>query len=147
MKRMTWLGVALLAGLSAAALVRTAAAGSPDPEAISRGKLTYRVYCSNCHGREAEGDGELAELLTVQPADLTQITTRYDGEFPEDWIFRKIDGREKVRGHGMEEMPVWGLTFRDRSRPSDQEEEVKIKIDELVAFLKSIQKEAEAAGR
>lgn len=147
MKRMTWLGAAVLAGLFAAALVWTAAAETPDPEAIARGKLTYRVYCSNCHGREAEGDGELAELLIVEPADLTRIKARYDGEFPEDWISRKIDGREKVRGHGMEEMPVWGLTFRDRSRPSDQEEEVKAKIHELVAFLMSIQKEQEATGR
>jgi mono/diheme cytochrome c family protein len=142
MKSLTLLRTSALIGLVAAALLSLAAAAAegPDKEAIARGKLTFRVYCSNCHGDRAEGDGELASLLSVQPADLTRITERYDGEFPADWLARKIDGRDQVRGHGMQEMPVWGLTFRDRNRPSDQEAEVRVKIDQLVAFLRSIQK-------
>lgn len=147
MTKKAWPGVALLAVAFAASLASTAGAESPDTEAIARGKLTFRVYCSNCHGRSAEGDGELAKLLTVEPADLTRIRERYDGEFPVDWIARKIDGRDKVRGHGMQEMPAWGLSFRDRNRPADQEADVQAKIDELVAYLESIQKAPDHSGR
>lgn len=114
-------------------------AEAADEEAVARGKISYRVYCSNCHGRDARGDGELAELLTVPPADLAAITEKYEGKFPAEWLHRIIDGRERVRGHGMQEMPVWGLTFRDRDLPADQEEEVARKIAELLAYLESIQ--------
>jgi len=110
-----------------------------EDEAAARGKTTYRVYCSNCHGREARGDGKLAELLKVKPADLTQIARRNGGAFPEEEIHRVIDGREPVEGHGRQEMPVWGLTFQDPARDNTQEEEVTTRIRELVTFLKSIQ--------
>lgn len=146
MSRKTLLATAVVAGLAAAvtgwgaAAWGAAAEPTADEEAIARGRLTYRVYCANCHGRQAEGDGELAELLTVAPADLTRIRERYEGKFPDEWIARKIDGRERVRGHGMQEMPVWGLSFRDANRPADQEEEVQARIDQLVAFLRTIQK-------
>jgi mono/diheme cytochrome c family protein len=108
-------------------------------EAAARGKVTFRVYCSNCHGDGAKGDGELAKLLTVAPADLTLISRRYEGEFPAEWLKKKIDGRDPVRGHGMAEMPVWGLSFRHPDNPGDQEAEVGARIDQLVEYLRTIQ--------
>jgi mono/diheme cytochrome c family protein len=135
---------ALIVGLCVGVLavlgvVADLTAQTTGAEAAARGKVTYRIYCRNCHGAEATGDGPLAELLTVAPSDLTRITARHDGEFPEEWMKRVIDGREVVRGHGMREMPVWGLSFRDPSNPGNQEEEVGARIDQLIAYLKSIQ--------
>jgi mono/diheme cytochrome c family protein len=123
----TWVGVALVL--------------AQDSETAARGKVLFRVYCANCHGATAHGDGELAKLLTLPPADLTRITRRYEGEFPADWIRKKIDGRERVRGHGMQEMPVWGLSFRNPADPGDQEPQVGAKLDQLVDYLRSIQAE------
>jgi len=114
-------------------------AQAQDKEAAARGKVTYRLYCSNCHGKAGKGDGELAALLTVAPTDLTQIEKRAEGEFPADWVSSQIDGRETVRGHGVREMPVWGVSFRDRNDPGSQEEEISEKIRQLVEFLHSIQ--------
>ena len=45
--------------------------------------MTYAIYCANCHGAEARGDGHLAALLTVKPTDLTRLTKK-DGTFPDD---------------------------------------------------------------
>ena len=37
------------------------------------GAEEYRVSCLACHGVGGKGDGPMAEYLTVQPSDLTQI--------------------------------------------------------------------------
>ena len=60
---------------------------------VAKGRVTYRVYCINCHGAKAKGDGTLAELLTVQPTDLTLLTQESAGAFPADRVMKSIDGR------------------------------------------------------
>lgn len=121
------------------------AAESADTARAAYGKSVFRVYCVSCHGDNADGDGRLAEYLTVKPADLTTIAKRNDGEFPAQRIHRVIDGREKVPGHGSE-MPVWGDAFQradslDTQPPDERERQVERKIDSLVHYLWSIQEE------
>lgn len=111
---------------------------------IAKGRVTYRVYCINCHGAKGQGDGTLAEMLTTKPADLTQIKKKHDGAYPADYVRDIIDGRTGVRGHGMKEMPVWGDVFQASSlEPSGSdetaEERSRRKIHELVLYLESIQ--------
>ena len=111
---------------------------------VAKGRVTYRVYCINCHGAKAKGDGTLAEMLTTKPSDLTQMKTSNDGSFPADQVRDVIDGRTGVRGHGMKEMPVWGDVFQTSSlEPSGSdesgEERSKRKVHELVLYLESIQ--------
>jgi len=113
---------------------------------VAKGRVTYRVYCINCHGAKAKGDGTLAELLTVQPTDLTILTQESGGTFPADRVMKSIDGREQIRGHGMKEMPVWGDVFQTSgAEPSGEdetaEERAHRKIRELVLYLDSVQVE------
>jgi mono/diheme cytochrome c family protein len=121
------------------------AAEEEDSEELkaAKGKVTFRVYCSNCHGAEAKGDGKLAPLLSVEPADLTRLVTKKDkGEFPAERVRKAIDGRAEVAGHGYREMPVWGDVFQPTdSEMSDPEklDVAKRKIAELVAYLRTIQ--------
>lgn len=120
-------------------------AGSVNAALAAYGKSVYRVYCASCHGDQADGEGRLAEYLTIKPADLTTISKRHDGEFPTQRIHKIIDGREKVPGHAGE-MPVWGDAFQkadalDTRPPEEREEEVERRIDSLVHYLKSIQEE------
>ena len=43
----------------------TASADATDREKlIERGKIAYLIYCSNCHGQDATGNGPVAHLLT-----------------------------------------------------------------------------------
>ena len=82
----------------------------------------------------------MVEVLKIRPADLTRIRERNGGSFPEARIAAVIDGRLEIHGHGPGSMPVWGLTFRESGRDTDQETEVRERIRDLVVFLESIQK-------
>lgn len=132
-----WLVMTLIAGLLSGLAMAEEETYTPS---MALGKNTFRIYCASCHGREAVGDGPLSEHLRVAPADLTRIAERHDGVFPEERVFKIIDGREPVRGHGSSDMPIWGEVFQNTS-DDNSEEKVEQRILDLVHFLKSIQKE------
>ena len=111
---------------------------------VAKGRVTYRVYCINCHGAKAKGDGALAEMLSTKPSDLTQLKARNDNKYPADTVRDIIDGRKGVRAHGMQEMPIWGDVFQTSSlEPSGSDESgedrARRKVHELVLYLESIQ--------
>jgi mono/diheme cytochrome c family protein len=98
----------------------------------------FRTYCAACHGTSARGDGPLADSMRRRPADLTEIAQRNGGTFPSGVVYRTIDGRQPLRGHGGPDMPVWGDAFK-RSVETTTEEGVRNKIESLVLYLESIQ--------
>jgi len=73
-----------------------------------------------------------------KPANLTEIARRNGGQFPSDLVFRTIDGRERVRGHGGPDMPEWGEALM-RSREAGDADSVKKVIQSLVDYLESMQ--------
>jgi mono/diheme cytochrome c family protein len=115
--------------------------GSADREQprqdYNSGDYLYRVFCASCHGVGGAGDGVVADTMRVRPSDLTLVARRNGGMFPRDRVYAAIDGRQKVAGHGLADMPVWGDVFK---RTEGQNEAlVKKRIDALVAYLESIQ--------
>lgn len=117
-----------------------AAAGETGSESISSGRLLYRVHCESCHGEEGTGDGPMAEVLETPPSDLTRLSQKNDSKFPLDEVHEVIDGRRELREHGARTMPVWGMTFQDPGRDSNQEEEVQGRIRDLVRYLQTLQR-------
>ncbi len=109
----------------------------PVKQTVSGGEL-FRTYCASCHGTSARGDGPLADVMSRRPANLTEIAKRNGGQFPSEMVFRTIDGKRPVRGHGGADMPVWGDAFA-RSRDGGDPARVKRMIDSLVDYLESIQ--------
>ena len=107
----------------------------PDAAAAAVGRQSFTTYCASCHGKQAKGDGPLAEHLRMAPADLTRISERNGGEFPFEMVRKIIDGREDVPGHGSKDMPVWGDAFKT----TDTEEQAQERINQLTHFLWSIQ--------
>jgi hypothetical protein len=82
----------------------------------------------------------MAELLRItRPADLTQIRKKNGGQFPFWRMYRVIDGREEVSGHGARDMPIWGGQFRIMQ--GGNEDAVRGRIWQLIYYLQSIQKE------
>ena len=73
-----------------------------------------------------------------KPANLTEIAKRNGGVYPSELVFRVIDGRQTVRGHGGPDMPVWGDAFR-HTTDGGSEESVRVKIQALVTYLEAIQ--------
>ena len=102
------------------------------------GAEVFRTYCASCHGTSARGDGPLASSMTRKPANLTEIAKRNGGLYPQELVFKTIDGRQKVRGHGGPDMPVWGDAF-EKSREAGDQERVKAVIQSLVDYIESIQ--------
>ncbi len=80
------------------------AQGTELAQLVPGGEL-FRTYCTACHGASARGNGPLASSMTRKPADLTEIANRNGGSYPSDLVFRVIDGRKPVRGHGGANMP------------------------------------------
>ncbi len=113
-------------------------ASAQEMKQSTPGGEVFRTYCASCHGTSARGDGPLASAMKRKPANLTEIAKRNGGVFPSEIVFRTIDGRQPVRGHGGPDMPVWGDAF-SRSREAGDAERVKAVIQSLVDYLDSLQ--------
>jgi mono/diheme cytochrome c family protein len=110
----------------------TLAAATDREKLIERGENAYLIYCSNCHGQDATGNGPVAHLLTVPPPDLTLLKKEGMEEFPfEELYLYSIDRRESAKLHGYKQMPVWGDAFGEK-RP--------VIINELIHYLETLQK-------
>jgi mono/diheme cytochrome c family protein len=113
-----------------------------EDEIIAGGQLKYQQYCANCQGADGKGDGDVAKLLVIKPADLTQLRKKNQGAFPFWHVYRVIDGREMIKGHGSREMPFWGTVFQREEEAKgglSQEDRVRGRIWQLVYYLESIQ--------
>lgn len=121
------------------------AATAPNRREISSlpGAELYQQLCSSCHGVAGEGNGPVAPLVKIGVPDLTRVALRNGGEFPAEDVRRTIDGRFDRPAHGARDMPVWGWRFYNSTNPNDAQERARVDamIDQLVAYLRSIQKE------
>lgn len=96
--------------LMAAAAVAALSGEAPAQE-VDVGKAEFLSSCASCHGADAKGDGPVAAALKRRPADLTALAKNNNGVFPVQKIYRVIDGRDEIAGHGSREMPIWGYRF------------------------------------
>ena len=104
---------------------------------LEMGSDLYIAYCKFCHGDT--GNGGVADMLKIPPPDLTKISERRGGNFPEEEIYKIIDGTEALEaGHGSRDMPIWGETLGAAERVD--EVMVPKKIYQLIEYLKSIQR-------
>ena len=92
-----------------------------------------------------KGDGPLIEFLKQTPPDLTLLSKRYGGVYPQDKVYDWIRDVGKVWAHGTQEMPVWGERYSreiietygpDYAGPGSS---VTQRILELVYYIGSIQ--------
>ncbi|MCU0910101.1 MAG: cytochrome c [Rhodobacteraceae bacterium] len=110
-------------------------------DAMEGGEL-FATYCSACHGTEGRGDGRMAPILNVLPADLTQLSSGNAGVFPIARVVFQIDGRDPLLAHGGD-MPLFGEFFQGADTPIKAEDGQPIMtskpIADLVAWLQGIQ--------
>ncbi len=106
------------------------------------GASLYANNCSNCHGVYGEGNGALTPSLSVVLKDLRYLALHNEDSYPTEFVRKIIDGRETRAAHGPEGMPMWGNVFA-RQEGTDQAAQARVtaKIESLVEFLGSIQKE------
>jgi hypothetical protein len=130
-------------GIVAAVIVWTSSqvALAQESEVIAGGELEYQNHCAICHGVDGKGRGIMAKFLSISPSNLTQLAKKTDGRFSFWQVYRVIDGREEIRGHGTREMPIWGARFQAEARGSDpgSRSQVSGRILSLVFYLQHIQ--------
>jgi mono/diheme cytochrome c family protein len=116
-------------------------ATAQEMEVIAGGEIEYQNHCAVCHGVDASGNGMMSKFLTLPPANLTQFSKQYGDKFPFWQVYRTIDGREEVRGHGTRTMPIWGARFRADAGGNDpgSKSQAAGRILSLVFYLQHIQ--------
>jgi mono/diheme cytochrome c family protein len=109
----------------------------PAPEtSAASGKEMYLAYCASCHGKDGKGTGPAASALKVPTPDLTTLSQRNQGKFPEMRVFQVIRGTD-MPAHGSKDMPVWGPVFLTMSERHSSE--VQLRVANLTKYLESIQ--------
>ncbi len=101
------------------------------------GKDMFVSYCAACHGRDGKGDGPAAAALKVPPANLTALSAKAGGKFPELRVYSTIHGDVEMPAHGAKDMPVWGSIFQAMSK--DNGAGAQMRVANLTAYIKSIQ--------
>lgn len=103
--------------------------------ANATGAEMFKAYCGACHGVRGKGDGPAAAALRVTPPDLTGLSRKNGGRFPEqdvEWVLRF---GAPLPAHGSSEMPVWGEAFR----VIGDEASVRYRIAALLAHMQTLQ--------
>lgn len=132
------LGVLAVSGVLAAAQQKPQIVkGTIQRTDAGDAKEMFTTYCATCHGALGKGDGPAAVALKTTPADLTKISARNGGKFPEVRVTRFIQGVETTAAHGSRDMPIWGDLFR--SLHSGDRTAAEMRARNLTEYLKSIQ--------
>ncbi|MEJ2375450.1 MAG: c-type cytochrome [Pseudolabrys sp.] len=129
--------------LTAALLAAWAAPAAAFTQRAATGTEEFGMSCAVCHGVDGRGDGPMAHMLKVKPADLTTLARRNGGTFPFEKVVEIIDGRRQVKGHGTREMPVWGsyyeMDIARRYGPHGSESLVKARVETLARYVEAMQ--------
>jgi mono/diheme cytochrome c family protein len=95
-----------------------------EDERLARGRASYTMYCSGCHGAEGDGEGPAAKFLSPKPRDLRKGKVKFGsvaaGEMPTDSDL----ARTITAGLHGTSMPSWRLLPKDE-------------VDDIVAFIKT----------
>jgi mono/diheme cytochrome c family protein len=107
------------------------------------GRDLFREYCAPCHGPGADGRGIMAPALKAPVPDLTRLTNRNQGVFPEKHVRGVLNGDLSVASHGSQEMPIWGPLFHQIENDQDWG---NVRMANLVKYLQSVQSGPDPSG-
>jgi mono/diheme cytochrome c family protein len=108
---------------------------TPNTDPAS-GVEMYRAYCAVCHGVDGKGSGPAASALKSRLPDLTLLSRKNGGKFPDFRVTNIIQGDAVIAAHGSKDMPMWGDVFQGLK---PDESVVKLRIHNLTEYLASIQ--------
>lgn len=133
-------GIIGLALLAAAGCTEDGA--FPDAAQITTGRGDFKTFCAGCHGSDAKGGGPVADVLNVEPPDLTGITARNGGTYPRGKVMATIYGYTKADKNGAN-MPEFGPLIDGKTVFYDAGDGVQTptpwRLVALANYLESIQ--------
>jgi mono/diheme cytochrome c family protein len=99
------------------------------------GKREYDSNCAVCHGKLGKGDGPYAGMVDSKGgADLTMLSKKNGGVFPNLRVTETIDGRWMVKAHGPRDMPIWGDDYLSRAQEAAKTAESPFDPDAFVMY-------------
>ena len=98
------------------------------------GAAIFAANCTACHGADARGSGPAASGLSVQPPDLTTLSERNGGSFPQARALSYIYG-DPYDSHLARVMPQFGEAMEDELVLVEIEGVVTPTPPELAALL------------
>ncbi|MGB8473760.1 MAG: cytochrome c [Candidatus Acidiferrum sp.] len=99
---------------------------------LSAGAAQFTQHCAVCHGDDLKGSGPFPAPYRVPP-DLTTLSRRHGGKFPEAYVRKVLRNGVTLPAHGPAEMPVWADTNRlDKAQRAAW-------IRDLTSYIKSRQ--------
>ena len=108
---------------------------------VPSGKDLFLEHCAQCHGSDGTGNGSMASMLHVKPADLTTLSKRANGKFDAPRVADIIRFGGDISGHGTRAMPIWGLVFSNEAHGGKGGGAYSRRaVIELKTYLQSIQK-------
>ena len=110
---------------------------------VKDGRDLFLYFCAECHGKDAASVGPMAEMLAIEPPDLTGLSERNAGAFPIEFVATQVDGREPTDVHSF--MPVFGQSLDTDQHvaialPSGQPMLVSQHLADLIAYLQTVQR-------
>jgi mono/diheme cytochrome c family protein len=106
------------------------------PTSMASGAEMYDAYCAACHGKEGRGDGPAASVFKTPPTNLTTLTAKNNGKFPDLAVLTVIQwGPTSSNAHGSKDMPVWGNIFSSIGN----EAQTRQRIYNLTKYVESLQ--------
>ena len=112
----------------------TAAASKQAP---TDGKQMFANLCSSCHGADAKGHGPAVVEYKAPPVDLTVLSKKNHGVFPEVHVIHVLNYGAGVSSHTSVTMPVWGPVL-GKINAKDPKDKV-VRISSLSHYLETIQ--------
>lgn len=114
-----------------------------EAQDAASGERLFATFCATCHGLDATGTGPTAEIMAIQPADLTVLSAKNGGLFPTMRVIRRIDGRDPLLAHGSP-MPLYGAFFEGAGAQELQTPDgpltSSLPVLDIVAWLREIQR-------
>lgn len=107
------------------------------PTSPASGEQMYTTYCATCHGANGTGNGPAAPALKVKLNDLTTLSQKNGGSFPEAKVMTALRYGVENSAHGNTQMPIWGDLFKSIGPWNGS---VQQRISNLTDYLKKIQK-------
>jgi mono/diheme cytochrome c family protein len=108
-----------------------------ESPAVTAGRQTYVEYCAVCHGTDGRGMGPAASALKTPPPDLTTLSKRHDGKFPDEYVTGIVRFGKPIVANGSADMPVWGPIFGQRDNAN--EVAVRRRVKSLCEYLATLQ--------
>lgn len=128
-----------------AALASLATGAFAADPAKTLGQREFEGHCAVCHGVTGKGDGTYSGIIGMKMADLTVLSTKNNGVFPVERVYKTIEGTTAPKAHGTRIMPIWGQRYRLEAAefypelPYDERAFVRVRINALIDYLLTLQ--------